>query len=188
MSGNAAHENRFCLTLGKKSGLIKGLNHESIKKILARIIETCTMVLNIRMVALGSTTFKREDLARGLEPDECYYFANAPAVERKRLIDLSVDPAPDLVVEVDISPYQLDRSSIYAALGIPEMWLYDGKRVIYAIRNEKGEYISKDKSLSLPGLSLTDVNRFVKLSLDTTHHDAVMAIFDWAQKLPANPS
>jgi len=40
----------------------------------------------------GSTTFKRADLARGFEPDECYYLQNAPAVRAKDQVDLSVDP------------------------------------------------------------------------------------------------
>src|SRR5204863_3892315 len=66
-------------------------------------------------------------LSRRLEPDECYYVANEPLVRDKLHLDLAVDPPPDLAIEVEISRDSLNRHRIYAALGVPELWRYDGE-------------------------------------------------------------
>jgi Uma2 family endonuclease len=75
-------------------------------------------------------------LLRGIEPDECYYIQHAAVVRDRSEIDLHVDPAPDLGVEVDLTSSALDKQSIYAALGIVELWRYDGQTTcVYALRS-----------------------------------------------------
>ena len=67
--------------------------HEGIKKALARMIEAMTEELSIPISSGGSTTWKRRDLARGLEPDECYWVQNEAAVREKDevgLLDLTI--------------------------------------------------------------------------------------------------
>jgi len=76
----------------------------------------------------GSTTFRRRDLEAGIEPDRCFYIQNQPALRGKRTLDLSIDPPPDLAIEVEISERLLDRVGIYERLGVPELWRNDGKR------------------------------------------------------------
>ena len=78
------------------------VSHESSKKLLGRFVEAATEELNIEMRSLGSLTCKRQDLERGIEPDQCYYMQNE-AVMRGKEVDLSVDPPPDLAIEVDIT-------------------------------------------------------------------------------------
>src|SRR3954447_26703253 len=101
--------------------------HEKVKTAIARLLEAYADAMEIDMEGLGSTTFKRKDLLRGLEPDECYYVAHAADVAGKNKLDLKVDPPPDLAieVEVEISPPDVARVPIYAALGVPEVWRYD---------------------------------------------------------------
>jgi len=125
--------------------------HEQIKRLIGRIVEAFTEESQLDVVSAGSTTFKREDLARGFEPDECYYLQNAPAVRAKDEVDLSVDPPPDLVIEVDISHSSLNKFPIYTALDVPEVWLYDGESLrIYVRKGE--EYIKSDQSAVLAQL------------------------------------
>src|SRR5205814_3142396 len=50
--------------------------HERTKKIIARLLELLTLELDIPLECFGSTTFRREDKQKGLEPDECYYLKN----------------------------------------------------------------------------------------------------------------
>ncbi len=69
------------------------------KRLIGRMVEVFTEERGIEVESAGSTTFKREDLARGLEPDECYYLQHAAAVRVKDEIDLTVNPPPDLVIE-----------------------------------------------------------------------------------------
>ena len=85
----------------------------------ARMIELVSLERKIEIEALGSTTFSRHDLAKGLEPDECYYIEHAADIRGKLEIDLSVDPPPDLAVEVDITRRSIRRQPIYQALGRP---------------------------------------------------------------------
>src|SRR5437762_13654727 len=94
--------------------------HERVKKIAGRLIEAFGTESGIPVEGYGSWTLKREDLQKGLEPDECYYVQSLPAISGKQELDLSVDPPPDLAIEVDISPHDVAREPIYAALGVPE--------------------------------------------------------------------
>ncbi|MCE9552517.1 MAG: Uma2 family endonuclease [Planctomycetes bacterium] len=77
--------------------------HEHIKRILGPMIEAMTEVLNIPINSGGSTTHENEGEEQGLEPDECYYVANESKMRGKETLDLSMDPPPDLVVEVDFA-------------------------------------------------------------------------------------
>lgn len=83
--------------------------------------------------ALRTTTFRREDIQRGLEPDACYYLEHADAVRGKERLDLRVDPPPDLVIEIDVTRSTLDKLSIYHKLGVPEAWRFDGERLQFNV-------------------------------------------------------
>src|SRR5438876_5554095 len=85
-------------------------------------------IKGIELESCGSTTWKRSRLRKGSEPDTCFYVANAPKIIGKRKIDLESDPPPDIVVEIDTTNESLSKFPIYAALGVPEIWRYDGKR------------------------------------------------------------
>lgn len=50
---------------------------------------------------------------------------HAKAVRGKAKLDLTIDPPPDLVVEIDITASSLDKPSIFARFGIHEVWRYD---------------------------------------------------------------
>ncbi len=97
--------------------------HEEISDIMESLVEELVMELEIDVLAAGSTTFKREDLERGFEPDECFYFADAAGrVRAMDDIDLYAgDPPPDLVVEADLTSSSLDKLPIYAKLGVAEV-------------------------------------------------------------------
>ncbi|HWE40584.1 MAG TPA: Uma2 family endonuclease [Isosphaeraceae bacterium] len=92
--------------------------HESGGYLLGRMIEILSLELDIPIKGGGSTTFRREDLDRGLEPDECYWIANQPRIAGEREIDLAIEPPPDLAIKVDITSSSLDRQGIYTALGV----------------------------------------------------------------------
>jgi Uma2 family endonuclease len=130
------------------------IDHEVFKKRFARMIEVLTEELDIPCEAAGSTTWRKQLTDRGLEPDECYYIANAERIAGRRQIDLNVDPPPDLAFEVEISRSALDRMGIYAALRVPEIWRFDGERLIVERLQPDGTYASHTTSLQLPFLEL----------------------------------
>src|ERR671939_1507804 len=112
--------------------------HERYNRTIAQVVEELAVEMEIDLDNLGSTTFRREDLDRGFEPDSCFYIQNAVRVRGKKRIDLTVDPPPDLVIEIDITSPSLDKFPIYAAVGVPEVWRYDGTHVtMYRLTGER---------------------------------------------------
>src|ERR1051326_1247978 len=103
--------------------------HEELRNNLAMLVEIVAETRDLDLRGLGSTTFRRVDLQRGLEPDACFYIQNAERLQGKRQIELSTDPPPDLVVEIDLTHSTLDKLSIYAQFGVPEVWRYKGGRL-----------------------------------------------------------
>lgn len=126
--------------------------HEEYKDFILRIAHILAEELGLTLEPRGSSTFKRKRLMKGAEPDACFYVQFAKMIVGKRRIDLSVDPPPDVVVEVDITSESLSKFSIYAALGIPEIWRYDGKQAqIYHLADQ--DYVIASVSLSFPCLT-----------------------------------
>jgi len=134
--------------------------HEWVKTILTQVVEAVAFARDLHYRSLGSTTFGREDLARGFEPDACFYLQHADAIAPDRPLDLRVDPPPDLVIEVDITRSSLDKLPIYAALGVPEVWRYmDGQVEIRCLTADA--YLVSDTSRVLPGINANMVTRFI---------------------------
>lgn len=138
--------------------------HERRKKRLARMVEALTEELNIPIASGGSTTLRRKLERRGLEPDECYWVAHEPRMRDKDEIDLDVDPAPDLAIEVENTRRLLDRLGIYAALGFPEIWRDDGSTVTAGRLQPGGTYLWGDSSGVFPFLPMAEVARFLALA------------------------
>ncbi|GAB4160518.1 MAG: Uma2 family endonuclease [Cyanobacteria bacterium J069] len=136
--------------------------HETYKKLLGRLIEAATEELDLEIRSLGSRTCGRADLAKGLEPDQCYYIQHESLVRNTDQIDLAHLPPPDLAVEVDITSSSMNRFSIYADLGVPEVWRYDGRSLTMHQLCD-GQYVVSDRSAALPQLTAADLNRFLSL-------------------------
>ena len=77
--------------------------HEQFGYMIGRLIDVWTEEMGIDVQSCRTVTFKREDICRGLEPDNCYYIAHELSVRNKSELDLSTDPPPDLAVEI-LSP------------------------------------------------------------------------------------
>lgn len=139
-------------------------DHERFKKYIGRFIETVTEELDIPCDTAGSTTWRKQAKDRGLEPDDCFYIANLPRIQGKKGdLDLTVDPPPDLALEVEISQSSLDRMEIYAALGIPEVWRFDGESLRFEQLQVDGTYALVERSPSLPFVSADEIVRWLDL-------------------------
>jgi Uma2 family endonuclease len=159
--------------------------HERCSNLLGRFIEALTEELDMPAQSGGSTTFNREDLDRGLEPDQCYYLENEPKVRDKHEIDLSVDPPPDLAVEVDISRSSLNRMGIYAALGVPEIWRYDGETLQVYQLGPDGEYVQATRSRHFPFLPLEEVTAFLRRRTEMSETSLVRTFRAWVREQAA---
>jgi len=154
--------------------------HESSKKLMGRFVEAATEELNIEIRSLGSRTCQREDLARGLEPDQCYYIQNEGIVRGIEQIDLNEYPPPDLVIEIDITSSSMNRLGIYTALGVPEIWRYDNGRLVI-LRLEDGEYGECDRSPSLRQLTSSEIMRFLELRKTMGETSLIRLFREWVR-------
>ena len=152
--------------------------HEEFNRILALLVDTASDELGLDVQSLGSTTFRREDLDRGFEPDSCFYFAEAGRVRRKKKVDLSFDPPPELVIEVDITSSSLPKDSIYATLGVPEVWRYDGKALRIGLL-DGGNYVESKESAVIPILTADALSQFVELSATATRPKLLRTFREW---------
>ena len=130
-------------------------DHERIARLMDYLVTRAFDLSGADAVSAGSTTYRREDVQKGAEPDLCFY-VDRPAVRLQRTIDLSVAPAPDLLVEIDLSAERMSKRAIYAALGVAEIWRFDGTRLC-AQRLVAGEYSAIEASILLPWLPLYDI-------------------------------
>lgn len=139
-------------------------DHEAIKRLIGQMIEAFTEEFGIPRRSLGSSTWQGPERSKGLEADECYYILNHRRVRERRAIDLMIDPAPDLAVEVEVSRSALPRMEIYAALGVLEVWRWRrGELSAWAL--EHGQYVEREFSLNLPMLRVKDLEPFLEFEL-----------------------
>ena len=129
---------------------------------------------SIKVQNYGAATWKRQSLDRGVEPDCCYYVAHASQVIGKRKFDLETDPPPDIVVEIDITNESLEKFSIYAALGVPEIWRYDSKKIqFYELTGNKYRQVPQTHSFS--GLTPAMLTTALEQSKTAGQHAALDA-------------
>ncbi|BAC90285.1 Uma2 family endonuclease [Gloeobacter violaceus] len=152
--------------------------HEWANRLLERFIVAFCEELNVAVESLGSTLWESELVASGIEPDSCFYIQNERAVRGKEIIDLSVDPPPDLMVEVDITNSSKGKFPICAALGIPELWIYDGDALsIYHLRQDF--YAESQTSLVFERISVLQLTNFIELGQSEGMSAAVAAARIW---------
>jgi Uma2 family endonuclease len=164
--------------------------HEIYGWLIGRMLSELTLELNIPIKGAGSTTFKSKERERGLEPDRCFYIAHEPLVRGKLTIDLDLDPPPDLAVEIDVTSSSLDRLGIYAALGVPEIWRFDGEAIEVYQLQPSGQFTLEQQSHSLPFLPVSELVRFLHLYATTDETGWMRSFRDWvrstlAPRMPA---
>jgi Uma2 family endonuclease len=138
-------------------------DHEEIKRLIGRLVETVTEELNLPCEEAGSTTFRSQALDKGLEPDECYYLANADRVIGYSALrpGASPPPPPDLAVEIEITRGAFSRMGIYAALGVAEVWRHDGHALTIEVLQPDGTYQKAAASPALPMITPEEILQWV---------------------------
>ncbi len=155
--------------------------HEQAAQLLGLFIPLLADELGVDYEPLGMTTWKRSDMEKGLESDQCYYIGNEAIVRERVELDLEVDPPPDLAIEVDITSSSLNRMGIYAELGVLELWRYNGRNLtMYQLQADR-RYRACETSLSFPGLRLADVERFIEVGRTTPKRQWASEIRAWVR-------
>ncbi len=154
---------RFAYDCGTLEIMTPLYEHEHPKIQFDRFIFVLAEELEIEIKSAGSMTLKREDVNRGIEPDNCYYIQTEPTIRGRPQLDLETDPPPDLAIEIDITSSSVNKFGIYLALGVPELWRYNGRDLKFYQRSE-GQYVECEFSIAFPLVSVTEMSRFIEQS------------------------
>lgn len=115
--------------------------HEFIKTNIGRLVEVYLWETRTRFYGLGSTTFRQETVARGIQPDECY------CINCEK-------PVPDIAIEVVVTSGGINSLEVYRGLQVPEVWFWeDNCFSLYCLDN--GNYQAVSQSRFLPQLDLS---------------------------------
>ena len=152
---------------------------ERIKVLIRDFVQVLMDEMGIDFEGFGSTTFKRIDKLAGLEPDDCFYIQNNVAMRGIRKLDMTIDPPPDLAIEVDVT--SKTKFDVYRVIGVPELWLYDETLKIYILRD--GEYVESQLSPIFGNIPICDViPQFLEMSLSQGRSTAMKAFRLWMQE------
>jgi Uma2 family endonuclease len=129
-------------------------------------------------MALGNFTLKQDKLQKGIEPDNCYYIQNEPKVRHKQKIDLAQDIPPDLAIEIDISTDSTKKLDIYASLGVPELWFFDGDELVIYQLEQQNYKITKNSAI-FPNLNLeAHILKLIELGYEIGHAQACKKLIE----------
>jgi Uma2 family endonuclease len=162
--------------------------HEKTKEFIGDLVKTAADVLDMSIESSGGTTWKQKKRQQGTEPDTCFHIANAERVIGKEELDLTVDPPPDLAVEVDVTNDSLRKFPIYEAFKVPEIWRYIEKRktlVIYGL--SEGAYVDIQRSRAFPLLTPAVLVGFVELRHREGQKKTLAAFRQWLKTVSREP-
>lgn len=152
--------------------------HQEYREILEEFIIALLDLQNINYRCLGSVLWQRPDLKISLEVDSCFYIQNLSAIEKQLTINLPENPPPDLVLEIDLTQKSLPRRSIYARLGIPEVWRCDQNKLkIYQLQGDNYQQISQ--SLVFPEIGLESLPRIIKDHIKSGKNSVIREFQKW---------
>lgn len=162
--------------------------HDRCHKLIESLLLVLADELNVRVEGYPAPTLKRPDLQMGAEPDAAYYIQHAAEMQGKHGVDLSIDPPPDLIFEVELSRSSLNKFALYAALRIPEVWRYiskpgktflQGSLFIHYLQGDR--YIEEDCGLTFPFLSAGKILQFIDQSDTIGLMPALRNLRQWIQ-------
>lgn len=156
--------------------------HECYSLLLQRLVMLVGMVMRIKILFYGSATMRKKKKEKGNEPDASFYLQSADLLPNKLDIDFETDPPPDIAVEIDVHHASDGKLPIYAALGVPEIWLYDEtKLTIFRLVN--GHYLEVETSQALPFLTSAKLTEFLNRSRHEDQDEISLAFEKWLKSL-----
>ena len=154
-------QNRIAYELGTVEIMTPLMPHENSNRLIEVFIGVMSEELGLEIKRTGSLTLSRDDLKRGGEPDSSYYIQNESLVRGKENIDLAIDPPPDLVLEVEYSSSAIDKLTLYASMGIPELWRFNGSVLRVYILAER-QYTEVEYSSTFEPIPVKEITRFLQ--------------------------
>lgn len=155
------------------------MEHETPSRVIDKFVWVYCEHFDLTVESAGSTTYRRQLEKKGVEPDACFYIQNADKIIGKsRLLKPDNYPVPDIAVEIDITHGSLDKFPIYAALEVPEIWIYDGETVSFYELGAKN-YHQISHSRALPLLAAEKLTGFLEMSRTKGQTFALKSFRKW---------
>ncbi|MFN5592417.1 MAG: Uma2 family endonuclease [Aphanizomenon sp.] len=155
--------------------------HEFDKEIISDLVKALLEQLDVEFISLGSTTFKNQFMEQGIEPDQCFYIQNETVIRGKKRLDLTIDPPPDLALEIDIT--SRTHLNIYEGLKVPEVWRFENGILQINIL-ENGVYVESKSSLNFANLPLIAViPQYLENSRTIGRNATLKAFRNWLNSL-----
>ncbi len=171
---------RISYSDGRLEIMSPSAKHEKYKNLVHDLVLILSDELDEEVLSYGSTTLKLQPRRKGAEGDDCFYVQHAGDIAERDQIDLRRDPPPDLVIEIDLTHESTGKFDIYAALGVSEIWHYDGARW-QILRLTEQAYSPVPFSLAFPILSIEQLAGFVAASMSGSPKQARRAFRDWVK-------
>lgn len=153
--------------------------HETAKVFIGDFVKILLDEMGIEWISLGSTTFKQQLMAAGIEPDDCFYIQNCARMVGRDRLDLTVAPPPDLAIEIDLT--SKTQISAYAALQVPEVWCYDKSKLKISVLHN-GAYLDANVSPTFPDVPLHIIPEFIKRGQTEVMSSVRRAFRQWVQE------
>ena len=171
---------RFFYDDGNLEIMTISLEHEDPNRTLASLVELILFEWDVNFRRAGSNTYKSEKLQKGFEPDTSFYIQHSESVRGRKRLDLTIDPPPDLVIEIEVTEPLLPRLPILSAMRVPEIWVCEGDTV-RIFRLERGRYRDVKCSTALAPLSVEVITNFLRESGKMRNAAWARAVRAWAQ-------
>lgn len=154
--------------------------HETYSWTLARLVVALSEELGLEIRGLKSTTWRSQPKAVGKEADECFYIQNEAAIRSKLEFDLTVDPPPDLAIEIDVTSASLDKMAVYAELKVPEVWRWQDSKLMIKRLTDAG-YVESESSLAFGSFPVKDLAQFMQPNLQVGENARLREFRKWVQ-------
>lgn len=153
--------------------------HKAAKEMIGDLLKALLEELDIEFLWLGATTFKNPKMLKGIEPDQCFYIQNEAAVRGKKRLDLSIDPPPDLAIEIDVT--SRTHPDTYAALGVPELWRRAENQIQINILSN-GQYLEAQTSSVFPFQIQDVILQYIEIGQSAGRNKAMKAFRQWVRE------
>ena len=174
---------RISFDNGTLQAMTLSAEHEKYARFIENLVGAVRLRLRVRILSFGSATMKKRKKGKGNEPDACFYVQTAAALGNRIQLDFTVDPPPDIAVEVDVHHDSQSKFPIYVALGVSEIWRYDGQQMtIHQLQQEA--YAEVETSPALPMLTSRILTEYLTRMREEGEFEALLAFDQWLQSLP----
>jgi Uma2 family endonuclease len=164
----------------------KSRRHEWISDSLGHLVLAIAAQLGILCEPAGEATYRREERGAGLEGDRTFHLgANALKMRGGKNYDFSIDPPPDLAIEVEVSHSADEAMEAWGRAGVPEVWRFEAASFTCSFwrRRQDGTYEKIPVSAAIPQLSSEDIVELIGRAQEIGTVPALAQIPDWVDRV-----